>query len=552
MTENAHEQPVHKVDVIVVGAGFGGVYLVHRLRALGYEVQGFERGSDVGGTWFWNRYPGARCDVESYQYSYSFSDEIQKEWKWTERYAPQPEILSYISHVADRFDLRRSFRFNTTVVSVHYNEDDHLWTVETDQGDRFVARYCVMATGCLSVGRIPDFDGLEDFKGDVYHTGDWPPEGVDFTGKRVGMIGTGSSAVQSIPPIAAQAEFLYVFQRTPNFSVPAHNRPSSEEHHADWTQNYQARRRQARETRSGMLYEYGGASALDVGPDERKAEFERRWTLGGTNFLYAFNDTLRSEASNRLSADFVREKIAETVADPAVAELLIPKDYPIGTKRICVDTDYYATFNRSNVKLIDVKTAPIASFSATGLRTTTESYDLDAVIFATGFDAMTGALLKMDIVGKDGVSLRDVWAEGPKTYLGLAVAGFPNLFLVTGPGSPSVLSNMVVSIEQHGDWIADCIVNMDHDGVTAIEADPDVQRAWVSHVNEVAEQTLYYQANSWFLGANIPGKPRVFMPYVGGLKNYIEKCDAVVAGGYAGFNLTKSEAPGPGPSLLEA
>lgn len=542
VTDKISEQGAQQLDVVVVGAGFAGLYLVHKLRSLGYDVLGLEAAADVGGTWYWNRYPGARCDVESLQYSYSFSEELQQEWRWSERFAPQPEILAYLGHVADRFDLRRSFLFNTRVASARYDESANLWSIATETGDRFSARFCLMATGNLSVGRIPEFAGLQDFAGEIYHTGNWPHEGVDFTGKRVGVVGTGSSAVQSIPPIAEQAEHLYVFQRTPHFSVPARNGPIEDQYDAEWKRDYPAQRAKARSTRSGVLYDYGTKSALEVDAGQHAVELGRRWEKGGTNFLYAYNDTLRSEASNQISANFVRERIGEIVTDPAVADKLMPKDYPIGTKRICVDTDFYATFNRPNVTLVDVRPSPITGFDQTSLKTADSSYQLDAVVFATGFDAMTGALLKMDIVGRNGHSLRDKWAEGPKTYLGLAIAGFPNMFIVTGPGSPSVLSNVVIAIEQHVEWIVDCIEKMEHEGIATIEAEESAQQEWVDHVNDVACQTLYYQANSWFLGANVPGKPRVFMPYVGGFNTYVAKCDDVVRNGYAGFTMTKDQA----------
>lgn len=529
-----HSQPT-SVDIVVVGAGFAGLYLVHKLRGLGYDILGLEAGDDVGGTWYWNRYPGARCDVESLQYSYSFSDELQAEWKWSERFAPQSEILSYLRHVADRFDLRRSFRFDTRVASATFDETRDRWNVVTESGAAIDARFCIMATGCLSVPTLPSIPGIEAFEGEVLHTARWPDEGFDFGGMRVGLIGTGSSAVQSIPPIAEQAERLFVFQRTPNFSVPARNQILGNDYVAEWKADYGARRAQARTSRSGVLYEYGTQSALDVAAPDREKELQRRWEVGGTNFLYAFTDTLRHPEANRVSADFVRSRIRDIVKDPATAEKLIPTDYPIGTKRICVDTDYYETFNRENVTLVDVRAAPIETITAEGVRTADGDYALDALVLATGFDAMTGALLAIDIRGRDGQSLRDKWNAGPRTLLGLAMAGFPNLFIVTGPGSPSVLSNMVIAIEQHVEWISDCITWMDAEGATRIEARAEAEDAWVEEVNAAAAPTLYSEANSWFLGANIPGKPRVFMPYVGGFHIYSQKCADMAAAGYPGF-----------------
>lgn len=525
-------------DVIVVGAGFSGLYMLHRLRGLGFSVRVFEAASDVGGTWYWNRYPGARCDVESMQYSYSFDEALQQDWRWSERFAAQPEILSYINHVADRFDLRRDIVLDTKIVSVAYDEAVGEWTATTQAGAKATARFCVMATGCLSAARVPDFPGMADFTGKTYHTGHWPHGGVDFSGLNVGVVGTGSSAIQSIPPIAAQAKHLTVFQRTPNFSVPARNWAMTEEYEQSWKQDYAALRRRAREeTRSGTIYEFSDKGALQVEDDARRAEYERRWRKGGANFLHSFNDILVEKTSNDTAADFVRDKICETVSRPEVAQALLPHDHPLGTKRICVDTDYYETFNRDNVALVDLRNAPIERVTETGLRVAGQDYPLDAIVFATGFDAMTGALNAVDIAGRDGRLLRQEWAAGPRTYLGLMSAGFPNLFMVTGPGSPSVLSNVIVSIEQHVDWIAACIAHLREAGAATIEPETKAQDDWVAHVNEVAHRTLYPQANSWYMGANIPGKTRIFMPYIGGVGAYRQICDTVAAEGYRGFSL---------------
>jgi cyclohexanone monooxygenase len=526
-------------DVVIVGAGFSGLYLLHRMRELGLTARVFEAGDGVGGTWYWNRYPGARVDIESQEYSYSFSEELQDEWRWTERYAAQPELLKYLNHVADRFDLRRDIQFETRVTSAVFDEAASLWTVSTDRGETVSARYCIMATGCLSLPNEPRFEGLESFTGPTYHTGRWPHEGVDFTGKRVGVIGTGSSAIQSIPQIAKQAEHLYVFQRTPNFSVPAHNAPIDDAVIADWKANRAEYRQQARMSGAGIVAV--GATetlAFDVSDEERRQVFEQRWGKGGFAIGAAFADLAIDRKANDTAVEFVSEKIRGIVKDPAVAEILVPKGYPFGTKRLCVDTGYYETFNRDNVTLVDVSNAPIEAITPTGLRTASGDYAFDALVFAIGFDAMTGALGRIDIRGRDGKALKDKWADGPKTYLGLMSAGFPNLFMVTGPGSPSVLSNMVVSIEQHVDWITDCIAHLGGRQVAAIEATPEAEDAWVAHVNEVADTTLYPLAASWYLGANIPGKPRVFMPYVGGVGPYREKCDQVAADGYEGFRLT--------------
>jgi cyclohexanone monooxygenase len=533
-----------RLDVVIVGAGFAGLYMLHRVRGLGLSAVVFEAGQDVGGTWYWNRYPGARCDIESMQYSYSFSDELQQEWRWTERFAGQPEILRYASHVADRFDLRRDIRFGTRVTSAAFDEAANRWWIETDRGDLVSAEYCIMATGCLSSGRVPDIEGIDSFAGASYHTGQWPHEGVDFTGQRVGVIGTGSSAIQSIPVIAEQAAHVYVFQRTPNFSVPARNTPLPPDYEAEWKASYTERRQRARTLRTGTIYDFGETSALAVPPEQRRQEYAARWAHGGINVMAAYNDLVTSKEANDTAADFVREQIRAIVHDPAVAETLVPTNHPIGTKRICVDTGYFETFNRSNVTLVNLQSTPIQEVTPAGIRTREAEFSVDSIVYATGFDAMTGSLLKVDIRGRAGMTLREKWAAGPRTYLGLMTAGFPNLFTITGPGSPSVLSNMMVSIEQHVDWISDCLAHLRSHAATCIEADLQAEDNWVAHVNEVAYTTLYPQANSWYMGANIEGKPRVFMPYIGGVGTYRQTCDTVAANGYEGFRLTTRSQAG--------
>jgi len=526
-------------DVVIVGAGFSGLYLLHRMRGLGLTARVFEAGAGVGGTWYWNRYPGARVDIESQEYSYSFSEELQDEWRWTERYAAQPELLDYLNHVADRFDLRRDIAFETRVVSAVFDEATAQWQVSTDRGEVVSARFCVMATGCLSAPNEPTFPGLESFRGPTYHTGRWPHEPVDFSGKRVGIIGTGSSAIQSMTEIAGQAGHLYVFQRTPNYSVPAHNGPIDPAVVADWKVNGATYRQAARLSAAGIAaIKPTEQLALDASEEERRAVYEDRWAQGGFAVGAAFADISIDPAANATAAAFVADKIRGIVKDPQVAELLIPRDYPFGTKRLCVDTGYYEIFNRPNVTLVDVASAPIEAITPTGLRTAAGEFEVDALIFAIGFDAMTGALGRIDIRGRGGLALKEKWADGPRTYLGLMSAGFPNLFMVTGPGSPSVLSNMIVSIEQHVDWITDCIEHLNGRQLAVMEATAEAEDAWVAHVNEVADTTLYPQASSWYLGANIPGKPRVFMPYVGGVGPYREKCDEVASRGYEGFALS--------------
>jgi cyclohexanone monooxygenase len=529
---------VRQPDALIVGAGFAGLYMLYRLRGLGLSARVYEAGEGIGGTWYWNRYPGARCDVESMDYSYSFSDELQQQWSWTERYASQPEILKYINHVADRFDLRRDIQLRTRVTAAIFDEATNRWAVRTDAGDQVSAQFCIMATGCLSAAQIPQFKGLEAFTGKRYQTSHWPHEGVDFSGQRVGVIGTGSSAIQSIPIIAQQADHVFVFQRTPNFSIPARNAPLDPEYERRVKTNYAEFRRQARESRVGFVVDGNDQSALAVSPDDRAREYEARWRRGGLGFNATFTDLLTNQDANDTAAEFFRAKIRSIVRDPAVADALSPRDYPVGTKRLCVDTNYYDTFNRDNVTLVDIRKAPIEAITPDGLRTRDQAYGLDSIVFAIGFDAMTGALLAVDIRGRNGQTLREKWAAGPRTYLGLATAGFPNLFAVTGPGSPSVLSNMIVSIEQHVDWIADGIAHLRSRGLRRIEATLEAEDRWVTHVNEVGHLTLYPRANSWYMGANVPGKPRIFTPYVGGVGVYRQKCAEVAARGYEGFTLT--------------
>src|SRR5712671_6447240 len=540
----SHAAGAEAYDVVVVGAGFAGMYMLHKLRGLGLSVRVYEQGGDVGGTWYWNRYPGARCDVESMQYSYSFSGELQQEWDWSERYAPQPEILKYANHVADRFDLRSDIQLNTRVDRAAFDESSNSWQVATANGKTVTAKYVVLATGCLSNARMPDIKGLAGFKGKVYHTGHWPHEPVDFTGQRVGVIGTGSSAIQSVPIIAEQASHLTVFQRTANFSIPARNASLSTEERQSWRADYPEIRRKAREeTRNGIYTEVPDRGALDDGDNERRARYEARWSRGGLTFMSVYNNLALDKAANDTAANFVREKIAEIVKDPHTARLLQPNNHPIGSKRICIDSDYFATFNRPNVTLVDIRANPIEEILPNAVRTAGKDYEVDALVLATGFDAMTGSVAKIEIRGRDGQTLNRKWAEGPKTYLGLMSSGFPNLFIITGPGSPSVLSNMMVSIEQHVDWIADCLAYMRGRDLDAMEAKQDAEDNCVTHVNAVAHTTLYPQANSWYMGANIPGKPQIFMPYIGGVGAYRQICNDVAAKGYKGFAMTAAEQP---------
>lgn len=529
-------------DAVVVGAGFAGMFMLHRLRQQGLKVRVFERGSGVGGTWFWNRYPGARCDTESMEYSYQFDDALQQEWNWPERYSAQPEILKYANHVADRYQLRPDLQFNTQVLSAIYDDARHLWTIATNDGKAVSARYFIMATGTLSVANKPKFAGLDSFKGRVFYTSDWPHEGVDFSGRRVALIGTGSSGIQSTPHIAEQAARLTVFQRTPNFSVPARNRPLTEDERNATKARYGELRNFTYQQPFATQFHLNDVSALSVSAEERRRVYEERWNgLGGLHFMAAFNDLMFNGEANKTVAEFIVDKIHSIVKDPKKAEILAPRNGVVGCKRLCSDTGYFETFNRDNVDLVDVSRSPIEEVTETGIRVDGMDYPVDDIVFATGFDAMTGALLGVDIRGRNGLSLREKWAAGPRTYLGLQTVGFPNLFMVTGPGSPSVLSNMMVSIDQHVNLISDTIRYLDSRDVLAMEPEQAAEDDWVSHVNEVADLTVYPTCNSWYLGSNVPGKTRVFMPYVG-FNTYVARCQDVVANGYQGFRLERRAA----------
>lgn len=534
------------LDAVVVGAGFAGLYMLHHLRdRLGLRTVAYEAGDGVGGTWYWNRYPGARCDSESYYYSYSFSPELEQEWEWSSKYPEQPEILRYLEHVADRFDLTRDIRLGTRVTGASFDEQTGRWEVRTDTGEVASARFFISAVGCLSAANVPPIPGLDRFQGRWYHTGRWPEDGVDFSGKKVGLIGTGSTGIQATPVIARSADHLCVFQRTPNYSIPARNFPMTEERNREIKSTYAEIRRQCRESFAGFPYKVNRKSALEVTPEERTATFERLWSeAGGFQFLYgSFFDLLRSQEANDTAAEFIRQKIRETVKDPVVAETLCPWDHPYGTKRPPIDTDYYQTFNRDNVTLVDLRPSPIEEITPSGIRTQDQDYPLDIIVFATGFDAMTGSILKIDVWGRKGMRLADKWADGPRTYLGLGVAGFPNMFLVTGPGSPSVLANMPMAIEQHVEWIGRCIADMDARGAHTIEPTGAAEEHWDEQVSAAVHETLYAKADSWYVGANIPGKRRVFMPYVGGFARYEAICNEVADGGYEGFDLLELARP---------
>ena len=530
-------------DVVVIGAGFAGLYAHYRLRELGLTAFGFEAAPDIGGTWYWNRYPGARCDVESLDYSYSFSPDLLSEWKWSERFATQPEILQYANYVADRFDLRRDYAFETRVIAADFDETANQWLVRTDRGDTVRCRYLLSAVGGLSLPKAPEIDGLGDFSGRWVQTGAWPKEPVDVAGKRVAVIGTGSSGIQCIPLLAQQAKQLTVFQRTPNYSVPAHNGPIDPAYENEVRGDYTGHHQRNRMTKGGVPPRINtGKSAMDVSEEERLAKFEEAWNFGTFALQSVFNDTSSNPQSNAAAAAFVHDKIRGMVKDPVLAEKLLPRTFPFGTKRLCLDTEYYAAFNRDNVELVDIRETPIERITKAGIKTSTQEYLFDLIVFATGFDAVTGPLIALNITGAGGLTLKDAWKDGPQSYLGLMISGFPNLFTVNGPSSPSVLANMLQTIEHHVDWIAGCIARMEKHGFARVDADEAAQIAWAHEVAAMAEKTLYTKADSWYMGANVPGKPRVFLMYIGGLDRYVERCDKIVSDGYAGFKFTPATA----------
>ncbi|MDA0661829.1 MAG: NAD(P)/FAD-dependent oxidoreductase [Proteobacteria bacterium] len=528
------------VDALIIGAGFSGLYQLYCLRdRLGLSAQVLEAGDGVGGTWYWNRYPGARCDSESHSYSYYFSDELLEEWEWTERYPGQPEIMRYLNHVADRFDLKRDIRFGRRVTAARYDDAANRWHVETESGEHYTATWLITAVGCLSSANVPDIPGLESFAGAWYHTGQWPHEGVDFTGKRVGQVGTGSTGIQAAPVIAESAGHLTVFQRTANYSVPARNAPLSPEFKRYCHDRHDEIRAVIKDTPNGHPFRIAARKVFDFPAAERQEIYEKAWEKGGLQFRASFQDLLADKAANDTAADFLKGKIREVVKDPETAAALSDIDHPYAAKRPPIDTGYFEAFNRDNVSLVDVRRNPISHITPKGIVTADGTeHELDVIVFATGFDAMSGALLKLGIEGRDGLALKDAWRDGPKTYLGLQVAGFPNLFTITGPGSPSVLCNMPVPIEQHVEWITGCIAHMRDNRIERIEPEPESVEKWVAHVNDAANATLLPLAkHSWYLGANVPGKPRVFMPYAGGMKRYRDICDDVAAKGYEGFRL---------------
>jgi len=551
-SNNAGATAERELDAVIVGAGFAGLYQLHCLRdKLGLSVRVLEAGGGVGGTWYWNRYPGARCDSESHSYCYYFSRAILEAWQWSERYPGPEEICRYLNFVADRLDLKKDIALDTRVTAATYDAARNRWVVETAGGGHHAARYLITAVGCLSSANVPDIPGLDEFKGQWYHTGQWPHEGVDFAGKQVGQIGTGSTGIQAAPVIAETADRLTVFQRTPNYSVPARNGPLSEEFKRYCREQHDEIAEILHTTPNGHPFRISTTRVFEVDAAERREIMERAWEKGGLRFRGCFQDVLVSKAANDQVAGFIKSKIRETVKDPETARILSNFDHPYAAKRPPVDTNYFETYNRDNVSLVDIRSDPIARFTPTGIELESgATHDLDIIVFATGYDAMTGSLLNLNITGPNGLTLRDAWDEGPKTYLGLQIAGFPNLFTVTGPGSPSVLCNLPVQIEQHVDWITDCIAHLREEGVARIEPSQTAVERWVEHVNEAASATLLPQVkHSWYLGANIPGKPRVFMPYAGGMTRYRVICDEVAANGYKGFMLDHGGLPDTLPEL---
>lgn len=532
------------IDVLVIGAGFAGLRALHSCREMGLSTRVVEAGDGIGGVWYYNQYPGARCDVESFDYSYRFSPELEQEWRWSERYATQPEILRYINHVADRFDLRRDVCLNTRVVRAEYDAGTMRWIVDCEDGRQWSAGRLILAMGQLSAPKQTTYPGQETFAGRIIYSAQWPKDKIDFTGKRVAIIGTGSSGVQMTPVIARQAAQLTIFQRTANYSIPAANAPVSDAEDRMVKTDYRARREAARNSPSGLGFVPDPRSAIDVSAEEREAAYSAAWNRLGFGFALTFRDILLNQQSNDTASDFIRRRIAEQVEDPVIRNLLTPAAFPFGTRRPSVDSGYFATFNRPNVKLVDISTAPITAFTPDGIQTRDTEYPFDIIIYATGFDAFTGSLLKPDIIGRNGVQLRDKWSAGPISFLGLAVQSFPNMFIIVGPGSPSLLSNVLLSSEEQIDWLTALFEHCRQNAIAEVEASAEAEQDWVEHVNARAQETLYVKTPSYYMGAEIPGKPQVFMPYSGGVRGYRRILENTAASGYEGFTLNKRAVQG--------
>lgn len=532
-----------ELDVVVIGAGFAGLYATYLLRERGLRFRVFESAGDVGGTWYWNRYPGARCDVESFDYRFTFLEELHEGFEWSERYAAQPEILRYANFVADTLDLRRHMTFDAQVTGIVWDDESSTYEVTLKSGESVRTRFVITSVGLLSTSSVPNIPGLDAFEGRTLHTGRWPHEPVDFTGRRVAVIGTGSSGIQVIPEVAAVADQVVVFQRTANYSLPANNRPLSnrEKQHARGDREFV--RDHALKTSAGYYSRRSTKSIFDDSPEERQAELERRWQIGGFEFLSAYMDVAASEEANEELAKFVRAKVRATVKDPAVADKLEPRSHPIMGKRPTVNNGYYEAFNRPNVTLVDINDEPIVEVTANSVVTSAGVYEVDDLVTATGFDAVSGPLLRMGIKGVGGVSLTDEWADGSATYLGIAIAKFPNLFTVTGPMSATPLTNVMRSIEHHLEWIMDCLDHMRDNGFTRIVATPAAQEGWDKTIAEVGTYTVHAKTASWYTGGNIEGKPMKLMAWVGGLDNYAVVCQKVADDGYTGFELSTSDVP---------
>ncbi len=542
MTQSS-KSGVSEVDAVVIGAGFSGLYMLHRLRGLGLTTRVFDAADGPGGTWYWNRYPGARCDSESHYYCYSFSDEVRKEWKWSCRYPAQPEILAYLNFVADRLDLRKDIEFGTRITAGNYDEETQTWLVETDHGETVRTRFLITGVGNTSTPAKPSIPGLETFAGNVFYTALWPHEKIDFTGQRVGLIGTGSSGIQSTPYLADEADHLTVFQRTANYSVPARNHDLTDDMRRELEENYEEMRRLVLASPIGMPFEIPQKSALEVSDEERKETLDRLWEIGSFRFMFtSYNDIVLDLKANATVAGYIEAKIRDTVSDPAKADVLCEFNHPVGTKRPPIDTNYYETFNRDNVSIVSIRTNPIRAATADGLTLDNgDHYKLDSIVFATGFDTVTGTLNKLNLRGKSGVALADKWRDGPRAYLGLCTAGFPNLFMITGPGSPGILTNFPGCIEQNVDWIVDVIKRMRDTDATEIEASEEAETQWVQDITDVANTTLMTTVDSWYMNTNLPGKPRVFSAYFCGMNTYSEICADIASNGYRGFEIRSRE-----------